>query len=1186
MSPLRLTLLWSCLSSLCLAQALTVIPVPWEPLDRTIPHQAYNGHPTTLKAIARGGNGAYTVEWDFTGDGTFDATSITNNRYNLTSVFTYPTQAVDVTYQAQIRVTSNGQTVIGTYPVRIFADVPPNPALATDRQLQVMRNVAIDDGLWHLHNQMARSGNEADPFVGAQITGAFPGIPVYMAGQTLEALSRNRHFPAFPPAYLGPIPNVFENALRWNNDPYAEDGARLVNGVLGTLVSVGISAGFPNDESNQTGFYPEVTTPPIPGTDDGFGLFPNDNGNLIVAYGASALRGLAVSRLSGYVAQSGDNTRVLGRKFEFIIQQIVDAMVWAQSDGGAFPGSYYYTPNATSELLGEFNCGALDVTEALWQVERSMGNQGVIVPNLFKARVVQYLYIAGRNCTPLGGMGGGWSASNPSNNCEFSTTAVHLFALGWMGANTFSPSDARQAFPGFFALTRGQLRTRYDAVLTFMSAAFRSTSTGQINWDIGHVQNGDFGRLDGAGNHWGMVHWSRAARASEPQLVNFGAGNDYWRLFSQYFVNNQLVDGTFRWVYSVLQPNSDSIFGPAILRHPSALISLMANDVIPVVTASASSTNAGEGTALTFIGLSTELGTFTWDFGNGVTRTGSSATYSYPDDGTFTVTFTATTPGGTTSTATFPVTITNAAPVVSAGAQVDVNEGTALSFAGTVTDPGAADTFTVSWDFGDGQSSSSATVNHAYADDGTFSAVFTATDDDGTPATATRPVIVRNVAPTLTTSAPTAATEATAYVYTLGFTDPGSADTHVCASTFAPAGATFSGCTLNWMPTGAQTIAPAAFTVCVTDDDSGRACQSFQVTVAVVDTDNDTLPDSWEQLHFGNLSQVVTADPDADGLSNREELLGGTSPATFDGPSAPALAMPACNATVTALRPTLTVTNATDPQASLLRYEFELYDDAALTSLVIAATDVPAGATITTWRVPVSLGEDSHYWWRARANDGHVAGAWTMPACELEVDTVNALPGAPRLDMPTAGASVGSLQPTLVIGNAVDPENDPLTYDFEVYVSFTRVASQLAVASGAGTSSWQVTPALSEDTEHTWRVRAVSAGGPGPWSELGSFVVNASNTEPPAPLILSPQNGTTVETASPTLVFLATVDPDGDALTFDVEVAGDPSFSPTLGTASGLTESSYTVAPALTEDRRACWRVRAVDGRSQSQWVR
>jgi hypothetical protein len=34
-----------------------------------------------------------------------------------------------------------------------------------------MRSVAVDDGLWYLHNQMSRTGNEEDALTGAQITG-------------------------------------------------------------------------------------------------------------------------------------------------------------------------------------------------------------------------------------------------------------------------------------------------------------------------------------------------------------------------------------------------------------------------------------------------------------------------------------------------------------------------------------------------------------------------------------------------------------------------------------------------------------------------------------------------------------------------------------------------------------------------------------------------------------------------------------------------------------------------------------------------------------------------------------------------------------------------------------------------------------------------------------------------------
>ena len=75
------------------AQNLRVVPVPWVATDLTVPHMAYNGHATTFKAIARGGNGTYFYEWDFNGDGQYDFSATTNNRYNLSTRFTYANQA-------------------------------------------------------------------------------------------------------------------------------------------------------------------------------------------------------------------------------------------------------------------------------------------------------------------------------------------------------------------------------------------------------------------------------------------------------------------------------------------------------------------------------------------------------------------------------------------------------------------------------------------------------------------------------------------------------------------------------------------------------------------------------------------------------------------------------------------------------------------------------------------------------------------------------------------------------------------------------------------------------------------------------------------------------------------------------------------------------------------------------------
>jgi len=47
---------------------------------------------------------------------------------------------------------------------------------------------------------------------------------------------------------------------------------------------------------------------------------------------------------------------------------------------------------------------------------------------------------------------------------------------------------------------------------------------------------------------------------------------------------------------------------------------------------------------------------------------------------------------------------------------------------------------------------------------------------------------------------------------------------------------------------------------------------------AIVDTDQDGLPDSWEMAHFGNLSKNAGDDPDGDTFTNVEEFNAGTDP--------------------------------------------------------------------------------------------------------------------------------------------------------------------------------------------------------------------------------------------------------------------------------------------------------------------
>ncbi|MFE0149914.1 PKD domain-containing protein [Nonomuraea sp. NPDC059007] len=118
-----------------------------------------------------------------------------------------------------------------------------------------------------------------------------------------------------------------------------------------------------------------------------------------------------------------------------------------------------------------------------------------------------------------------------------------------------------------------------------------------------------------------------------------------------------------------------------------------------------------ENAPVAFTGGATGTGTLTyaWDFGDGTTGTGAQATHVYGDDGTFTVTLTVTDQGGRTGKDTAAVTVANLAPAVAIegpGTRV-ARAGVAAEWAARGTDPGSDD-LTVTWTWGDGQSTSTA----------------------------------------------------------------------------------------------------------------------------------------------------------------------------------------------------------------------------------------------------------------------------------------------------------------------------------------------------------------------------------------------------------------------------------------------------------------------------------------------
>ena len=219
-------------------------------------------------------------------------------------------------------------------------------------------------------------------------------------------------------------------------------------------------------------------------------------------------------------------------------------------------------------------------------------------------------------------------------------------------------------------------------------------------------------------------------------------------------------------------------------------------------------------------------------------------------------------------------------------------------------------------------------------------------------------------------------------------------------------------------------------------------------------------------------------------------------------PSIPIPTSPPANSQVFTWNPTLTVYNTVDPDANEsnpypLTYEFEVWADPTLSTLVESQAGVPEDPSgFTDHPLTTTLSENTWYYWRVRANDGLISGNWTGLRGYF-VTVVNEPPLAPTLGWPLEGATSSSLQPTLYVNNALDPDRDPvLVYPFEVYgdpsLSDLR-AAQLGVSGACctGTTSWWVDAPLQPSHWHWWTSRASDAEFTSPDMPAATFFTPA-----------------------------------------------------------------------------------------------
>ena len=143
---------------------------------------------------------------------------------------------------------------------------------------------------------------------------------------------------------------------------------------------------------------------------------------------------------------------------------------------------------------------------------------------------------------------------------------------------------------------------------------------------------------------------------------------------------------------------------------------------------------------------------FTWDFGDGSSPvTGDTVAHTYPAAGTYNLKLTASNTAGGATTSTIPIQVLSSAP---SAPQLSINNGatiyatTAASLSASSTDP-LGRNLGYTWDFGDGQTASGASVSHVYNAAGNYTLVVKATNTASQSTSTSQQIAV--ISPAITT---------------------------------------------------------------------------------------------------------------------------------------------------------------------------------------------------------------------------------------------------------------------------------------------------------------------------------------------------------------------------------------------------------------------------------------------------
>ena len=254
-----------------------------------------------------------------------------------------------------------------------------------------------------------------------------------------------------------------------------------------------------------------------------------------------------------------------------------------------------------------------------------------------------------------------------------------------------------------------------------------------------------------------------------------------------------------------------------------------------------------------------------------------------------------------------------------------------------------------------------------------------------------------------------------------------------------------------------------------------------------------------------------------------------------------------------------TLQNSMDNESDPLSYQFSLYEDMAMTTIVESSGLIPEDIDVTTWTSTSELSDNNQYWWTSRVFDSFEYSAVSNPASFL-VNTENSPPDPFELIFPLVDMELSILTPSFSWHSAldVDPE-DVVSYSLHLD---TPEPGVLVFELGSDTLFLPPEPLL-DNTEYFWRVVASDLLGFETESIGGytSFVINVSNDNPSIVDLITPDS-VLVLSLTPQMVWSPAFDVDpGDMVSYEMHWWGDG-----IEYDSVLTDTNAVVLPRELED--------------------